>query len=280
MKTAAHDWLDLRSPFDDAARRHSLPLIDQVAAALSTGREASPEPLTIIDIGAGTGRSALWFDRHLRPRLTGRSLHWVLLDADSASLRGAERVMPAAVTVAAPISRLPEVVAAQQPAGAAPGRLLITCSAVLDVLTPADVEVILDTLIRCAGLGLFLLSITDEYRLDPPDPRDAALSQAFAAHQARGGRLGSAGGVTLAGAARRAGAAVTTTTSPWQLAGPRDRAFIARFLTERIEAAAEADPALGAAGRAWLHDRLSQAKTRLSVRVDHLDVLVDARHLA
>lgn len=300
MTGAAHDWLDLRAPFDDTARRHSRALLERAGAALragpgagtgsgaETGPGIGPAPLTVVDIGAGTGNSARWFARNLTPLLGGRSVRWVLLDADAASLRVAARAMPRAATVTAPITRLPEVVATHLAAAArdtpvpardtpAPGGLLITCSAVLDVLTTADIDAVVDTLARFAGLGLFLLSITEEWRLDPPDPHDEAIREAFAAHQERGGKLGAAGGIALAASARGAGAQVISGASPWRLASPGDRDFITRFLTERLAAATEEDPGLRETGPAWLHERLRQAETGLSVDVDHLDVLVDAR---
>lgn len=292
MTAADHDWLDLRAPFDDAAREHSLALLDQAVEALAGTAEA--EPLTVIDIGAGTGNSARWFDRALRPRLPGRELRWILLDADAASLRVASRSMPDATTATAPITELPAIAAEHLPgttaahdsdgsaAEHAPGppasaRLLITCSAVLDVLAPADVEAVVDTLTRFSGLGLFLLSITEHWPLDPPDRRDALIEHAFSEHQAREGRLGDAGGAVLAAAARRAGARVTTGGSPWNLQGPRDREFLTRFLSERIDAVIEEDPELRPIAAAWLADRLEQAGTDLRVAVEHLDVLVDAR---
>ena len=280
MTAADHDWLDMRAPFDDAARERSLVLLDEAAGALVGGPDA--EPLTVIDIGAGTGNSARWFDRALRTRLPGRPLRWVLLDADAASLRVAARSMPDATTVTAPITRLPEIAAAHLPDPhasdpQAPGRLLITCSAVLDVLTPADVDAVVDTLTRFSGLGMFLLSITEHWPLDPPDRRDALIEHAFSEHQARAGRLGDAGGAVLADAARRAGARVTTGDSPWDLQAPRDRAFLNRFLSERVDAVIEEDPELRPVAEEWLAERLTQAGTGLRVTVEHLDVLVDAR---
>lgn len=301
MTAADHDWLDMRAPFDDAARERSLVLLDEAAEALAGGPDA--EPLTVIDIGAGTGNSARWFDRALRTRLPGRALRWVLLDADAASLRAAARAMPEAVTVTAPITDLPAIAAAhlpgvtgEDPSGRttaeqasgraaadrapgppAPARLLITCSAVLDVLTPADVDAVIGTLTRFSGLGMFLLSITEHWPLDPPDRRDALIEHAFSEHQARAGRLGDAGGAVLADAARRAGARVTTGDSPWDLQAPRDRAFLSRFLSERVDAVIEEDPELRPVAEEWLAERLTQAGTGLRVTVEHLDVLVDAR---
>ncbi|GAA4283411.1 hypothetical protein GCM10022261_09420 [Brevibacterium daeguense] len=269
MTAAAHDWLDMRLPVDDEARRHALPLLDKAAARLIG-------PVTVIDIGAGTGNSALWFDRHLRPRLDGREINWVLLDADADSLGVASRALPEATTVTAPITSLPDVAAEHLRGESASGHLLVTCSAVCDVLTPADVDVVAQTLHRFGGMGLFLLSITDEWSLSPVDPRDEAIGSAFAAHQQREGRLGAEGGAAMAAAGRRIGAEVTSSASPWQLDAPDDSEFISRFLMERVEAAVEEAPGLRDAADEWLSVRLEQAKVDLSVVVDHLDVFIDA----
>lgn len=290
MTAADHDWLDLRAPYDGAAREHSLDLVAEAVAALrgEPERPDGDEPLTVIDIGAGTGNSARWFDRALRPRLGGRPIRWVLLDADQASLDAASRQMPEAVTVTAPITELPRIAAehlapvtasGDRPpsAGTAPGRLLISCSAVLDVLTAEDVDAVVDTLVRFSGVGLFLLSITESWPFDPPDRRDVLIEHAFSAHQARDGRLGDTGGAVMAAAAQRAGARVVTGASPWELESPADGAFLTRFLRERVDAVIEEDPELRPVAEAWLGDRLVQAGAGMRATVDHLDVLVDAR---
>ena len=264
---AEPDWLDLRAPFDDAARQYALPLLDRAAEALRVGPE---RPLVVIDIGAGTGNSMRWFDRHLRERLPGRSLHRVLVDADEAALDiAAQRFSTKVTTVAASIDSLPDV-AAQALADAEldstqPGNLLITGSALLDVLTPADMVAIAETLHRFSGSGLFLLSISGRWRLTPPHPDDELLDEAFSRHQCRGSRLGTQAAPALGAEARRTGAQVESSLSPWHLKAPRDTEFLTRFLTERVDAAIEADPQLAATGQAWLAERLHRMKDQRSV---------------
>lgn len=270
-------WLEARVAADDAARERSLSLLEQCASALRPGAGIPPGPLTVVDLGAGTGKSALWFDRHLRPRLLGRELRWILLDAHRPSLELAEQAVPQAHTITAPISRLPEVLAEHLPAEPAPGELLLTGSALLDVLVQDDIDTILTALARHQGLGLFLLSITRHWHLDPADARDAALGRAFAEHQRREGGLGAAGAESLIATARSRGLRETHSASPWHLHGPRDRVFIDRFLTGRVADAVEMDPGLEQAGADWLRTRLRQAQEHLTVTVDHTDVLVDAR---
>lgn len=299
MIAAEPDWLDLRVAFDDAARQHALPLLDKTARALRADSERplvdSERPLVVIDLGAGTGNSMRFFDRQLVQRLPERPLHWVLVDADESALEIAAGRFGAAVrTIAAPISSLPDIAAEvleevltdvgkAKPVGAAriqPAAspdscdLLITGSALLDVLTHDDLVSIADTLQRFSGIGLFLLSISGQWHLTPPHPDDGVLDEAFGRHQRRESRLGTHAATELETVARSAGARVETSASPWHLEAPRDAEFLTRFLTERVDAAIEEDPALQAKGKAWLEDRLAQAE--LSVVVDHTDVLIDA----
>lgn len=315
MIAAEPDWLDLRVPFDDAARQYALPHLDKVVQALSVDTQ---RPLIAIDLGAGTGNSMRWFDHHLVQRLPNRPLHWVLVDADEAALEiAAGRFGPAVRTVAAPISSLPTIAAEaldevldEAPAeigkaGAGghprtapaasphPCDLLITGSALLDVLTRDDMAAIVDTLHRFSGIGLFLLTISGQWHLSPTQPGDGVLDEAFGRHQRRDSRLGTHAAAELERQARSVGARVETSASPWHLEAPRDSEFLTRFLTERVDAAVEEDPRLRAAGREWLEDRLDRLddveprsngdaggsggqEAGLSVVVDHTDVLIDA----
>lgn len=75
--------------------------------------------------------------------------------------------------------------------------------------------------------------------------------------------------------ARQAGLRVESGASPWQLEAPRDREFIARFFTERVEAAIAQDPNLHESGSAWLAERVNQVETGLTATIDHLDVYID-----
>lgn len=283
MTAAESGWLDLRVPFDDAARQCALPLLDKAVDALP---EDSERPLVIIDLGAGIGNSMRWFDRHLRRRLPDRRLHRVLVDSDAAALDiAAQRFGTAVRTVATPIASLPGVaaealaeVAAEAPAETSaasprPADLLITGSALLDVLTRDDMVVIAETLARFSGVGLFLLSVSGRWKLTPSHLDDAVLDEAFSRHQRRDSRLGTHAVATLAAEACRIGGQVDTSNSFWDLKAPRDAGFLTRFLTERVDAAIEADPRLATIGRAWLDTRLHGG---LEVVVDHTDVLIDA----
>lgn len=278
MIGAAQDWLEARVPLDDAARRQSLPLLDHAAQALLDADPTGQAPLTVVDLGAGTGKSAAWFRHHLTPRLPDRHIRWLLVDAHEPSLEIASQHVADADTMVTHLSDLPTALGDYLPVHPAPGTLLLTCSAVVDVLTQDDVEAILKTLTTYQGLGLFLLSITADWHLEPADPRDNGLAQAFAEHQRQDGKLGAEGGQTMLRAARDHGVRATHGNSPWHLISPRDAEFTRRFLTERVAAAIEASPELEDDALDWLKTRNQQAADHLTVTVDHCDVLVDARH--
>lgn len=142
------------------------------------------------------------------------------------------------------------------------------------MLTREDLATIVETLHRFSGVGLFLLSISGQWRLTPSHPDDGVLDEAFAHHQLRESRLGTHAATVLETTARNTGAQVETSASPWHLEAPRDSEFLTRFLTERVDAAIEEEPRLQARGRAWLEDRWAQSG--LTVVVDHTDVLIDA----
>ena len=278
MIGADQDWLEARVPFDDAARQHSLPLVDRAAQALSDADPTGEAPLTIVDLGAGTGKSAAWFRAQLTPRLPGRTIRWFLVDAHEPSLGHATAHVPGAHALLTPLAELPATLERHLPDEPVPGTLLLTCSAVLDVLTREDVAAILTTLSGHRGLGLFLLSITPDWPLEPADPLDSQVARAFADHQTRDRKLGASGGAAMASAARDRGMRVLEGRSPWQLRGSRDARFMQRFLAERVTAAVESAPELESDALDWLRTRVHQIKShRLSVTVDHLDVLVDAR---
>ena len=68
------DWLALREPADAAARVPAL--VDRLRPHLPDG------PLTVRDLGCGTGSMGRW----LAPLLAGPHQHWVLHDRDATLL--------------------------------------------------------------------------------------------------------------------------------------------------------------------------------------------------
>ncbi|HET9517433.1 MAG TPA: class I SAM-dependent methyltransferase, partial [Actinoplanes sp.] len=119
-------WLALREGADADAR--SVALIDALAGPA--------QHRVIHDLGCGTGSMSRW----LAPRLPGPQ-HWVLHDHDPALLEHAAATMPATAADGAEITvetrqhditRLTAVDLA--------GAHLVTCSALLDLLTDGEVD--------------------------------------------------------------------------------------------------------------------------------------------
>src|SRR5699024_11744394 len=96
--------------------------------------------------------------------------------------------LPAVETTTAPIRLLTSI--SNDVLSSTPGLLLVTGSAVLDVLTTRDLQAIIATLVQHGGLGLFLLSVTGQWQLSPADCDDAKINDAFCKHQRRDGKLG------------------------------------------------------------------------------------------
>lgn len=222
----SESWLTLREPADAAARAAGL-----VAMI--------PGPVRVIrDLGCGTGSLGRW----LAPRLP-EPQHWIMADRDPELLEYAREHMPfAGVTVETALSDVTGLTAADLE-----GTDLVTCSALLDLLTEAEVT---DLVAACAESGttaLFTLSVAGEVRFEPALPEDALVADAFNEHQRRvvDGRrlLGPDAPAFAAAAFEKAGATVVTRPSPWRL-GPHVAALTAEWLRGWIDAAVEQRPDL------------------------------------
>ncbi len=258
-------WLRLREPADAAAR--SLDLAHKAVRA-QTGERRT----VVHDLGCGSGSMGRW----LAPHLAGPQ-HWVLHDRDPDLLRVAANDPPrsadgSAVTVETCRGDLTRL-GSDDLAGAT----LITASALLDMLTAAELERFARSCVAAAVPALVTLSVIGRVRLTPSDPLDAALGTAFNRHQRR-----TVGGRTLLGpvAARAAvdtfgelGARVEVRPSPWRLdAG--SPALTRHWLAGWVGAAVEQRPELAAAAPDYLarrHDEIERGG--LAVTVQHLDLL-------
>lgn len=261
---AGRGWLALREPADAAAR--SPELVEAVRVHLPAAGAV------VHDLGCGTGSMARW----LAPRLAG-PCRWVLHDRDAELLHHAAAHPPGTSPGASPgvelrrddITRL----APQDLAGAS----LLTASAVLDMFTGAELDRFVAT---CAGAGcpvLLTLSVVGLVEIDPGDPLDLEVQEAFNDHQRR--RLADAPllGPDAAPAAvdgfRRRGLSVEVRPSPWRL-GP-DRADLAlAWFAGWVGAAREQVPALAGPLEKYTARRQAElASGRASVMVHHVDLL-------
>lgn len=221
----------------------------------------------VVDVGAGTGANLTW----LAPRLRMRQ-RWTLLDHDPHLLglvpahRDEARVLEVHRVVAGieDLPRLPQ--AARRPC-------LVTCSAVLDVLSRERLDGLCEFLAARRVPALFSLSVDGAVSLSPAHRFDASVTAAFNAHQRRGRLLGPEGVKHVADRLRGAGMLVETADTSWQL-GPEDGPLTRRYLRERAADVVEQQPSLREETQAWLADRLEREREgRLCVRVGHQDLL-------
>jgi hypothetical protein len=256
-------WLELRVPADNAARALTegtlLPRLVRHLAAAGAGGSA----VEVIDLGSGTGANQRW----LTPRLPFEQ-QWLLIDQDS----DLHRHLPAAPPtrhLTADVGILTSIVDRD-------GRAqLVTCSALLDVLTVDQLEAIGSALVRARQPALFSLTVTGALELWPSHPHDSQLNQAFDDHQRRGGRAGPEAVDVLTRVLGGTGRELWTAETPWLLDRKSDQEFVGRFLTDRVAAVVDQDPDLRSAGADWLDRRLAQlADGALEIRVGHRDLLV------
>ena len=246
----SESWLGLREPADAAAR--AADLVDLV-----------PRPVHVVrDLGCGTGSMARW----LAPRLDTPQ-HWILADRDPKLLHYAtSHVRIPGVTVEGALGDLTALSVADLD-----GTDLVTCSALLDLLTESEIDTLVGVLAEAGVAALFTLSVAGEVRFEPGRAEDTAIAAAFDAHQRRtvGGRrlLGPDAPAYAVKAFEKAGATVATRPSPWRL-GPAVPELTAEWLRGWVAAAREQDPSLALDG--YLTDRLEHLP---SVSVGHVDLL-------
>ncbi|MEV6316310.1 class I SAM-dependent methyltransferase [Streptomyces sp. NPDC051776] len=268
----APEWLELREGADAAARASELlaPLRRHLAAL---PRWEPGAGLVIRDLGCGTGSMGRW----LAPRLPGPQ-RWVLHDRDPGLLAHAVARMPAAafdgsrVTVTARHGDI-----ARLSTDDLSGTALVTASALLDVLTPDEVD---GLVAACAGAGcpaLLALSVVGRVELTPADPLDAEITEAFNAHQRRSDHtrrlLGPDAVAVASDAFARHGMDVQVHSSHWRL-GADQSALTAEWLRGWVDAAREQRPDLDASASAYLQRRLAACDAGgLRVVVHHSDLL-------
>lgn len=258
-------WLRLREPADAAARARDL--VAEVAPLLQTAG------VVVHDLGSGTGSMARW----LAPRLAGPQ-HWVLHDRDDELLAGAAADPPAAASDGARVTAEPRTgdITRLDPDVLA-GAHLVTASALLDMMTAAELGRLVGL---CAVAGcpvLVTLSVVGRVDLVPAEPLDAQVQVAFNDHQRRataaGRLLGPDAYRTAADLFRESGLRVLERPSPWRL-GPEHRALMAEWFAEWVDAAVEQEPGLEEDAETYRRRRLAQlAAGQLSAVVHHLDLL-------
>lgn len=262
MSRYSRAWLSLREEADAAAR--AVDLVEPLRARL-----AGQPRLVICDLGCGTGSMGRW----LAARLPGRQ-HWILVDHDVGLLNQASAALPRTSADNAPVTAaVRQLDLGTLTVRDVVGSALVTASAVLDLLTRADVERLAEACVQAECPALLTLTVTGQVSFHPANPMDLPLAAAFNAHQRRGGTLGPDAVAATAAAFTRLGAHVTTRPSPWRLGSHRP-ALTRQWLRGWVDAACEQQPELAGEATDYLQRRLAEVDAgQLRVRVDHRDLL-------
>jgi hypothetical protein len=257
------DWLAARVAADDAARAATVStLLPELSRYLIEAAEPGGT-VQIIDLGAGTGANQRW----LAPRLPIRQ-RWLHLDHNPVISRSLP--LPAETVI---VDKSVEALG-QLLTEASGDRQLVTCSALLDVLTTKQIQSVCRAVIDNRVPVFFSLTVTGGLTLSPTDPHDQLLLAAFNDHQRRAGGAGPAATMLTLDLLRAAEFAVTTQETPWRLTADSGLAFVDQMLEERLAAAVAQDPALARTATDWLELRRAQlAAGLLRIELDHCDIL-------
>lgn len=204
------DWLTMREPFDQAARAVAAQALSLPSQATSWRRAATNGVLNVVDLACGSGANL----RELAPRLGGTQ-HWRLLDHDPDLLEAVPRILAewaaqhgyVCVPVAGANGLLLQgpdwrVTVVRERVDLAcgldsvdlSGTHLLTCSALLDLVSEAWVVGLIQVA-RCAQAAcLFALSVDGHTSWTPVDPDDQRVHELFTQHQRRDKGFGPAMG--------------------------------------------------------------------------------------
>ena len=234
-----------------------------IPALLAHLTAAGARELAVLDVGAGTGGNQRW----LRPHLP-LPQHWVHLDQDPTVSRH-DPGGPGTVLVTGDVGSAGEIVQSLPS-----GRRILTCAALLDVLTAEQIRTLCAAAAAARAPALFSLTVTGAWDLDPGDRLDTRLRESFDDHQRRAGRAGPDAADLAVQACQTGGARILTADTPWHLDAGSGPELVDRFLRERVAAAVEQSPNLTGPATVWLARRRAElASRRLRIGVGHRDVL-------
>jgi hypothetical protein len=280
------EWLELREPFDAAARAAAL--VPELAVHVPRGTETVP--LAVVDLGAGAGSNL----RYLAPLLGGVQ-RWRLVDHDAKLLDAALGATDAwAKTLGATVRRtgstlsigsagfscfvecqrveLTELHALELPTGG-----VVTAAALLDLVSHDWLEELAQ---RCrAARSAVALALTYDGRTTakPSEPDDAAVLALFNRHQLYDKGFGPALGMRAAAAAEAAfeahGYELRVAMSDWVI-GPAAHAMQLALLDGWLGAALEIAPESRLALTSWQQRRSAHVHAgRSDLRVGHVDLV-------
>ena len=290
--TFSADWLQLREPFDAAAREAASQEL-QLEKRLGSLREATTHPLRVIDLACGTGANLRW----LAPRLGGAQ-QWLVVDHDADLLRcWPERLAAVGVVKHGPDTDLAQPLSFAGPAFEASivrqemdlmaaleglpwhAADLVTASALLD-LVGIDWLRRLVAASAASGVAMLMsLNVDGRHVWTPEDLTDATVGRLFDDHQQQDKGLGPALGAAAVAALQQlldeAGYRVFTAASDWWVEGSASEhahAMQCALIDGMAAAASEQSPASAPSVAAWRQRRLTLAP-RSQLRVGHIDLL-------
>lgn len=278
------DWLDLREPYDAAARDPGL------AAMLAAALPARPR---LLDLGAGTGSLLRWLGHFI-----GRAQAWTLVDADAALLERAFETTADRAEAVGWAATWPgrKTLLVHSPEGAwrveglvanlvlAPANLpldrvdAVVNTALCDLVSRDWIEAMAAACARRRLPFYAALNVTGRERFSPPYPGDALVMRGFRRDQRRdkgfgGVALGPAAPDAIAEAFAAHGYSVHRASSDW-IIDRRARLFASEIATGHGSAAMAWERRDAARIEDWIEARRAQAADGLlSVRIGHQDVL-------
>ncbi len=253
MSGFSAQWLDLREPVDHRSR--SVELGHRVARHFEGWR-----PITVVDLGCGTGSNL----RATAP-LLGPDQYWTLVDYDQGLLDAAgERLAAWAdgadkqdnrLTLFKGAKRLTvdfrrADIAGDLDTALGPSANLVTASAFFDLVSAEFIARFAAAVAKRRCAFFTVLTYDGDQRWTPEHDADAAMAEAFHAHQARDKGFGSAAGPNapdvLGEAFTSAGYSVEEADSAWRL-GEADTALItdlARGFADAVRETGQVDAQL------------------------------------
>ena len=274
---SAH-WLDLREGADARSRNRKL---ERTLAKHFDGWR----PLTIVDLGCGTGANL----RAMAP-LLGPEQHWTLVDRDQALLDAAAQRLTTWADGADWKHRQLALfkgakridvefrhadLASDLDTALGPHANLVTASALFDLASAAFIAALARALAARQSAFYTVLSYDGDQRWTPEHEADAAMLEAFHSHQRRDKGLGPAAGADAPDALSEAfsaeGYAVSEGDSAWRL-GPDDATLIGELAMSFAAAVTQTGLVDAATIATW------GAISRTSAIVGHADTLALPSH--